>query len=213
MKKWFWVVFIIALLHVAVCIGYWSFAHHFLWLIFLSNAVFIGSCIAAAVLLSPGLTPDSVTGRPTTFDRLNLWWMVIAIIVTSIGWQCRMLQWPWASEVLLVAFAAWLLLILAQLVMRFGYEVVVPTRMMVLVIVFFGITCSIALVDEKQAVLWRYRNHPDFIQVYEWHCLDPENEELRLQLILEHQRIVLSEEEFRTYQKTHRLEQRGKNQW
>jgi hypothetical protein len=68
-------------------------------------------------------------------------------------------------------------------------------------------------ISELQLVKWRYRKYPAFVQAFEFYQLDPNNPELQDQLFLEHQRIVLTEQEFLELQHKMKRERRHKNQW
>ncbi|MEN9638889.1 MAG: hypothetical protein RLZZ262_757 [Bacteroidota bacterium] len=212
MKLAHWVGLVLAILHVSVFIAYWSFSHDNFLLTLGSGTLCLVALIA--FLSYPAMVSKKWVGvRASRFDRINLLWMGCAAAITWVGIECRLVQLPWASEILIVAFLAWLILLLMQWVMRLGYDVIVSKTSTGLTIIFFALSCYCATTNEKQSVLWRYRNHPAFIQAYEWHCLDPENEELRHQVMLEHYRIVLSDAEFESYRESHRVEHRHKNQW
>jgi cytochrome c biogenesis protein CcdA len=77
----------------------------------------------------------------------------------------------------------------------------------------FGIQLAIMSISDRQVVHVQYRNYPEFIQVYDFFELDPENEELRNSLIIEHKRIVLPEEEFKKFEENNRFQRRSKNHW
>lgn len=193
--------------------AYWSFVMASSAVLVWCNLLCVGCAITIGLIGRSAKQPHNILRNGSTFNTVNTIWIFIAIVLAWFGVQLRLVQGPFASEVLLVAFGAWLSLVLTQWVLRLGYELKLPTKVYWTAFIGLVLTSGFASIHEKDTVNWRYRNHPEFIQAYEWHTLDPENYELRQQMMQEHYRIVLTEEEFRKYQESNRTERRHKNQW
>ena len=58
------------------------------------------------------------------------------------------------------------------------------------------------LTPELSIIKLQYRNHPDYIRAYEKYLTDPKNESLTKEKEREYYRIILTEEEFKLYEKS-----------
>lgn len=208
-----WVLVAMFVIHLAIFVLYWAF-------LVAVDVVLVTGIVAMLMGLyglirwpRSNLFTSADASTPTVWVFLMKLAMAAGVVLTVYGWESSMVMWPFGGESLLLAFGVWLLLILTIGVLRFGYAIHVPLGILLFAGLCFVLTSAMAAVKVDTLVRLRYRNHPEFIQIYEWHCIDPESEELRRQLTLEHNRIVMDEEEFRRYQESHPVERRNRNQW
>ena len=84
------------------------------------------------------------------------------------------------------------------------YISILSRAVVICIIGFFTIFSPATLIIKKL----QYRNHPQYIEAYENFLKDTENVELMRKVTIEHQRVILSEEEFEQYMR----EQESANQ-
>jgi len=102
----------------------------------------------------------------------------VVLSMTTIGILFKFQFWPGASYILGVSLAVLLIVLLIVTFMYRKSKAVFYIRIYYRLVIFGGIGLSLMLLQNETILEFKYRNHPDYIEVYKKALADPENQEL-----------------------------------
>jgi len=117
----------------------------------------------------------------------------IALSMICIGILFRLQSWP-ASGINLLAGLSVLLIVGIIAAYKFmAKEATVYKGILTRAIVYGILGLGLFLTSSEDIERFRYRNHPDYLDLYEKHLQDPDNRELWKQLDEAHNRVAASD--------------------
>jgi len=111
-----------------------------------------------------------------------------------IGILYKLQHWPLANQFLIIGLVVTFIIIVITVIKYLKTKDSYYLRMINRFIIIGGFGLFLVNVSYMTMTKFLFRNHPDYIKVYEEYIKDPQNE------ILEYRRATMSEEDFKLYQ-------------
>ncbi|MBS2099616.1 GldL-related protein [Carboxylicivirga linearis] len=123
----------------------------------------------------------------------------IVLSTTYAGIMFKLIHYPGATIVLNIGLITNLVVFIVILIKHLRINDNYYLRILKRIMIIGGIGLMLVSISELTIVKFKFRNYPEYINIYEAHINDPQNEELRIKKEIEFYRITMSEEEFKTY--------------
>lgn len=126
----------------------------------------------------------------------------LGLSIISLGSLFKLLNLSGADEMLMIGLIVTSIVLIISLTLFLKNNDTNSKFTLWRVSIIGGIGVILMLTSELSIVKFQYRNHPDYIDAYAKYLSDPRNEELQKKKEMEYYRIILTEEEFRMYEKS-----------
>ena len=192
---------------ISLHLNFVSWAHVLVWITFAINLIYWIFHIFFLPQMHRETDGDS---------RARLIWRS-CVGIASMGFLCSITLYSLCilnyNKILILVFVWSVLVMMAMAIVHFIYKQKVHRahiNRMLCILVVSVLILQFTLLD---LVRWQYRKYPNFIHTFEFYQLDPGNQILKDQVVLEQMRIFLRADQFEKYEKEHLRPLRRSNQW